>query len=254
VLQKVEAVGSVVTRQVSARDVGKQYFDATLRLENLGWSLKRFEQILARANSVDEIMRVEQEISRVRGQIEQLKGELRFLADRAARATLHVSLLGPQVVVEPPVIVARPEAKFHPGLRLTYAGDFWGKTGDATYAGAGVSLRLSRHFSADVEGLRSTDGGGDGLDLFLATLGGELYSDFLGGGRRRWLNPFLGVRAGYARLSGRDQLAAGGSIGVEILQTEFITLELDTRVYGMFGSSAGAHLTLQPALGASIAF
>jgi hypothetical protein len=254
VLQKVEAVGSLITRQVSARDVGKQYFDGTLRLENLGWSLKRFEQILTRANSVDEIMRVEQEISRVRGQIEQLKGELRFIADRAARATLHVSLLGPEVVVEPPVTIARPEAKFHPGVRLTYAGDFWGKAGDGTYGGAGISLRLSRHFSADVDGLRSTDGNGDGLDLFLATLGGELYSDFLGGGRRKWLNPFLGFRAGYARLAGRNEIAVGGSIGVEILQTEFVTLELDTRSYGMFGSSAGAHLTIQPALGANIAF
>jgi hypothetical protein len=254
VLQKVEAVGSLVSRQVNARDVGKQYFDATLRLENLGWSLARFEQILARANSVDEVLRVEQEISRVRGQMEQIKGELRFLADRTARATIHVTLLGPEIEAAPPAVIARPKAKFHPGLRMEYLADFWGEGGDATYAGAGLSLRFSRHFSLDIDGLRSAEADSRGLDLFLATIGGELYSDFLGRGRRKWLNPYLGLRAGYARFAGRNEMAAGGSAGVELFQSELVTIDLDARFYGMFGSSAGAHLAIQPALGANIAF
>ncbi|HWO08397.1 MAG TPA: DUF4349 domain-containing protein [Polyangiaceae bacterium] len=254
VLRKVEAVGSVISRQVTARDVGKQYYDATLRLANLGWSLARFEQILARANSVDEILRVEQEISRVRGQIEQIKGELRYLTDRTARATIHVSLLGPEVVVEPPVVTVQPEAKFHPGLRLTYLGDFWGAGGNATYAGGGVSLRLSRHFSVDIDGLRSSTGDAPGPDLFLATAGGELYSDFLGGGQRKWLNPYLGFRAGYARRLGKNEIAAGGGFGVEIFKTDFLTIDLDARFYGLFGSAEGAHLAVQPALGANVAF
>lgn len=251
-LQKIEGVGTVTSRQVTARDVGKQYYDASLRLENLSWSLARFEQILARASSVDEILRVEAEIARVRGQIEQIKGELRYLRDRTSRATIHISLLGPETVAPPPIV--KPEAKFYPGLRLTMISDFWRETGNQRYAGGGVSLRVSRHLSLDIEGVRRASGGGSGLDLFLATLGGELYSDFLGAGRRRWLNPYLGFRAGYARLLGRNEVAAGGTLGLEIFKADFFTLELDARFYGMFGTSAGAHLAVQPALGANVAF
>lgn len=252
ILAELEAIGSVTSRELTAKDVGKAYYDGQLRLESLSWQLARFEQILARANSVDEILRVDQEIARVRGQIEQIKGELRYLADRAARATIHVALLGPQAVVPPPVL--QREAKLYPGLRLTALGDVLGQGRSQSYLGAGVSLRLSRHFSVDVDGLRATSSPSDGLDWFLAMIGGELYSDFLGAGRRKWFNPYLGIRGGYVRRSGKNEIAAGGSLGVEIFKVEFLTLELDARVYGVFGSSAGAHMALQPALGANIAF
>jgi hypothetical protein len=251
-LQRLEGLGSVISRQVSAKDVGKQYFDAALRLQNLEWALARYEQILARANQVDEILRVEEQIARVRGQIEQIKGELRYLQDRVARATVHVSLLGPETVPEPPIV--NPEAKLFPGVRLSYLADFRGEDGSAGYLGGGLSLRFTEHASIDIEGLRGLSAGDAGLDLFLATLGAELYSEFLGGGNRRWFNPYLGIRAGYARFLGKNEIVAGGSIGVEIYKAELVTVALDGRLYGMFGSSAGAHLALQPALGANIAF
>lgn len=251
-LREIAAAGTVTSRQVTTKDVGKQYFDATLRLENLSWTLARFEQILARANSVDEILRVEQEIARVRGQIEQIKGELRYLRDRTARATIHVTLLGPEAIVEPPI--SKPTAKFYPGLRATYLRDVWGDDGSASFTGGGFSLRLDRAFSVDIDGLRGGAESDGGLDVFLATLGGELYSEFLGAGRRKWLNPYLGLRAGYARLRGRNEVAAGGTLGLELFKSDLATIELDARFFGMFGTSAGAHLGIEPALGANIAF
>lgn len=252
ILREIAAVGSVTARQVTAQDVGKRYFDATLRLENLGWSLARFEQILARANSVDEILRVEQEIARVRGEIESIKGELRYLRDRTARATIHVALVGPEAIVELPII--KPQAKFYPGVRAAYLHDLWNDDDGEGFAGAGVSLRFARAFSLDIDGLRSGADGASGLDVFLATLGGEVYSEYLGAGRRRWFNPYLGLRGGYSRLRGRNEIAAGGTLGVELLSTALATIELDARFYGMFGTSAGAHLGIEPALAANIAF
>jgi hypothetical protein len=251
-LGQVEDVGSVTSRQVTVNDLGKQYYDASLRLQNLQWALARYEQILARANNVDEILRVEQQIARVRGEIEQIKGELRYMQDRAARATVHVSLLGPEAVQERPV--ENPTAKLFPGIRFGYLRDFRGDDGSAGYLGGGVSLRMLRRLSIDLEGLRATDTDSQALQLFLASFGGELYSEFLGGGRRKWLNPFLGFRAGYARFLKKNEIVAGGSIGVEIFKSEIVSVEFDTRIYGMFGSSAGAHMTVQPALGMNIAF
>jgi hypothetical protein len=252
VFSAVETLGAVISRQVTTRDLGKQYYDAALRLQNLQWVLARYEQILARANTVDEVLRVEEHLARVRGDIEQLKGELRWMRDRAARATLHLTLVGPEVNASPRI--REPEANFYPGIRASYLADFRGDDGRAGYLGAGLSLRLSRHFSVDVEGLRGTESDTAGLDLFLATVGGELYSEFLGGGQRRWANPYVGFRGGYARFLGNNEAAAGVTVGLEIFKTEMITVDAEIRAYGMFGSDAGAHLTMQPAIGANVAF
>jgi hypothetical protein len=187
----------------------------------------------------------------VRGQIEHIKGELRWMRDRVARATVTVTLYASGSYVKP---IVTPEAKLYPGLRFSYLGDFRGDDGRAGYLGGGLSLRFSRHFSLDLEGSRGTDSDTSGLDLFLLTIGGEFYSEFMGGGNRQWLNPYLGFRGGYARFLGRDEAVGGGVLGIEILRTAAVTLEVETRVYGFFGSSAGGHVGVQPALGVNVAF
>lgn len=117
-----------------------------------------------------------------------------------------------------------------------------------------MSLRLDRRTSLDVEGFRGLGSDTSGVDLLLLTLGADVYSEFLGAGQRRWFNPYLGLRAGYARLLGDDEFAAGGTLGVEIFKSDVVTVEIDGRVYGLFGGDAGAHLVVQPALGANLAF
>lgn len=52
---------------------------------------------------------------------------------------------------------------------------------------------FSRSFSLDVTVLPRHDADARS-DLFSASFAG--YSDFLGGGRRRFLNPYLGLRLG----------------------------------------------------------
>lgn len=248
----LEGLGAITSRHVTAKDIGKQYFDANLRLVNLESVLRRYEQILQQATNVPDMLRIEQEIARVRSEIEQIKGELRWMRDRAARATIYITLRGPETA--PPPSIVNPEASFYPGVRVSYLRDFRGDQGTAGYAGAGLSLRLNRHFSFDVEGLRAVSSESDDLDLLLLTIGGELYSEFLGGGRRKWLNPFVGFRGGYARFLGKDEVSLGGTVGLEVFKTETVTIELDVRGYGMFGTSDGAHGVIQPGAGVNVAF
>jgi hypothetical protein len=92
------------------------------------------------------------------------------------------------------------------------------------------------------------------IDLFLATMGGEFYSDFLGGGRRKYLNPFIGWTLGYARFDGNNEAVLGFSAGVELFKTRAVTVDLQGRALGMFLSSAGSHVAVQPILGANVAF
>jgi hypothetical protein len=213
--------------------------------------LARYYDLLTKANSIEETMRVEEQITRISGEIETIKGELRWLKDRVARATIHVEIYAKGGWIEP---VVNPEAKIYPGVRAVGLWDWRGDAGNYYGVGAGISLRFSRHFSIDFDGLQSTRAKGGGFETSLLTLGGEFYSDYLGAGNRRWLNPYLGLRAGYGRIEGNNQFVAGGALGLEIFKYDLAVLSLDLRLLGALGDDLGSHLLVQPALGLNFAF
>jgi hypothetical protein len=256
-LEAVDGVGRVKSRQVSARDIGKEYFDAELRLETLQSTMRRYEEILKQAKDVNEILRVENELARLRGEVEQTKGNLRWLGDRAARATVHVNLTMParEFSHAPPPEKA-PEAKLYPGLRFTELTDLRGEKGNTSYLGMGLSARFSRHFALHVDALRESGTGAftKGPDVVLLTIGGEMYSDFLGGGRRKFLNPYLGWGLGYARFTGNNDAVVGISAGLELWKTKNVVIDAEVRGMGLLFGSDGSHAAVQPVLGASIAF
>jgi hypothetical protein len=253
VFDELETLGSVLDQNVTARDIGKEYFDANLRLSSLEATLHRYEEILTHASKVEEILRIEQELGRIRAEIEQVKGNLRWLSDRAARATLHIALRErvPQVVTA--VVEPVPEPKFFPGLRLPALVDF-GKKKTEAYVGGGFALRVSRGLSLDLDLLKRPDSDKRGPDAVLASIGGEIYSDLLGGGERRYLNPYLGWRAGYARLDSDNQAMVGATLGLELYRNRWFGLDVETRHYLAFLGDRGAHYLFTPALAARVAF
>jgi len=251
-LAALAGIGVVRARQVTAKDIGKEFYDANLRLANLEVALKRYEEILARASAIDEILRIETELTRLRGEIESIKGQLRWMRDRAARATVHLSLYTPGDA--PPLAIVKPSAKLHPGVRLSYLGDLRGDDGHQGYFGAGLSLGALPSATLELQGFRKTGSDSAGLDGLFVTVNGRFYSEYLGNGDREFLNPYLGLRGGYARFLGKNELIAGGALGVEIFKREWFLLELDLRSYALFASSAGGHLGFEPSLGMSVAF
>jgi hypothetical protein len=250
VFQELDRLGKVREQTVSARDIGKEYFDAKLRLSSLETTLHRYEEILTHASKVEEILRIEQELSRLRAEIEQVKGNLRWLSDRAARATLHVTLREhvPEIAVS-----VEPEAKFFPGLRLPALIDF-GKRKEQGYAGGGLSLSFSRYLSVDLDILKRPGSEERGPDAILATVGGEIYSELLGGGERRFLNPYLGWRAGYLRSNDANQALVGATLGLELYKNRSFTVDAEACNYLAFFGEPGAHYLLSPALAARVAF
>lgn len=251
-MTNLERLGQVRNRRVNARDIGKQYYDAELKLENLKVAMARYEQILAKAEKVPDILTIEHELTRLRGEIEQVKGNLRWMQDRVARSTIHVNLASPRLAAKQGPVV--PEAKFYPGVRGVFLEDFRGDDVRQGYLGGGVSLRFHRAFSLDIDGLRRSRAGSPtkGLDVLLLTLGGEIYSEFLGNGARRFLNPFLGWRLGYARFREHSEFALGATAGVEIVKTRYVGVDLAVRGIGLLGKSA--HLAVAPELTVGFAF
>jgi hypothetical protein len=83
-------------------------------------------------------------------------------------------------------------------------------------------------------------------------VGGEVFSEFMGNGRRRFLNPYLGWRLGYARFERRNEFAFACAFGVELVKTRPLTVDLAARLYGLLGKSS--HMAVAPALSVNVAF
>jgi hypothetical protein len=250
-LDQLETLGRVLSQSVEAKDIGKEYFDAQVRLSSLELTLHRYEEILTHASKVEEILRIEQELGRLRAEIEQVKGNLRWLSDRAARATLHVALREQAPQIASPV--EQPRAKFYPEVRLPALVDF-GKRETLGYVGGGLSLRFARAISLDLDILKHPGSVARGPDALLATLGGEIYSERLGAGERRFLNPYLGWRVGYARFEHDDQVLLGATVGLELYKSRWFGVDAEARNYLAFIGDRGAHYVFNPALSARFAF
>ncbi|GAC1544448.1 MAG: hypothetical protein NVS3B10_31930 [Polyangiales bacterium] len=251
-LDGVNGVGKVRAREVKARDVGKEYHDDLILLENLKTTMKRYEEILAKADKVSEILQIEGELARIRGQVEQVQGTLRWLKDRTSRSTVYLRL----VPERPGEELHEPTAKLYPGLRANYLIDVRNDGTRERFVGFGLSLHFARAFSIDLDGMRRVGDGGalDGLQAFIATMGGDFYSDFFGGGKRRWFNPYLGARVGYARILGENDAVATGVLGLEVYRSKNVMIDVQGRLHGFFGNPHGAHVGVQPSVGINLAF
>jgi hypothetical protein len=255
-INDIGGIGVVRNRQITARDIGKEFHDAQIYLNNLQVTLKRYEEILAKATDVNSILQIEREMTRIRGEIDRVKGDLRWMKDRAARATIYITIFTSRPDSTP---IFDPKAKIYPGVRAVHFADFRGAAGDYGYLGFGLSIAASRYFSLDIDGMRKLGNPGQGLDAFMITIGGEFYSDFLGAGRRSYLNPYIGWRIGYSRIATnsdpRDEVLVGGTLGFELYKTKFFRFDAQSRFLGFFGNKEnGGHFGIQSGLQMHVAF
>jgi Domain of unknown function (DUF4349) len=90
-VKRVEAIGDMLHRNVTAEDVTEEFRDLDVRLKSSRAVQERLMQLLARAAKVDESVAIERELDRVTAEIDRLEGRMKFLKDRAAYSTLTVS-------------------------------------------------------------------------------------------------------------------------------------------------------------------
>jgi hypothetical protein len=173
------------------------------------------------------------------------------MRDRAARSTVYVTLTLPKAKLT----AQREDVKLYPGLRLPYALDLEPEGGTSGYFGGGLSVMFVSQFNLDLDLMTNVSPSRrGGVDLLTTTAGVELFSDLLGGGRRKYFNPYLGFRAGYVNLSGDSGAMLGGSTGAELVKTRAVTLDLGARVYALLGIRRGTHVLVQPALALNVAY
>ena len=82
----------VVSAQVKGEDRTEQFIDLDARLKAKQLEEQRYLSLLARAEKIDDILKIDQVLSSVRAQIEQLTGQLNALKARSSMATISASV------------------------------------------------------------------------------------------------------------------------------------------------------------------
>ncbi len=88
----ISLLGEVKERNVRSNDVTSSYYDTKVRLENAIKVRERYLKLLDRANTIDEILRVERELERINKQIDLLTGQMNLMKSLVAKATLDLEL------------------------------------------------------------------------------------------------------------------------------------------------------------------
>ncbi|MFG2073433.1 DUF4349 domain-containing protein [Nonomuraea maritima] len=114
--------GAELGRQLSVnqgtQDVTLQVADVESRLRSAQASLKSLRELLARADTIGQVLQVEREISSRESDLEALQAQQKELAAQVSMATLTLRLVGPVAVVDDP---AEEPAGFLGGLKAGWA-------------------------------------------------------------------------------------------------------------------------------------
>ena len=84
--------GEILYKEIDARDVTDQFIDLETRLENKRNYLIRYNDLLKKANSVKEILDIEEKIRGLKEEIESTTGRLKYLSDLVDYSTLDLTI------------------------------------------------------------------------------------------------------------------------------------------------------------------
>ncbi|MFF4284914.1 DUF4349 domain-containing protein [Streptomyces sp. NPDC001633] len=95
VLGRLARLGTVVSREVSAKDVTDQVVDVDSRVRTQRASVARVRALMEKATSIGDIVSLESELSSRQADLESLEAQLTSLKDRTAMATVTLLLRQP---------------------------------------------------------------------------------------------------------------------------------------------------------------
>jgi hypothetical protein len=91
-IDALSKMGTVQNEHISGQDVSAQYVDLQARLANEEAQRNAMLALLAKAQSVSDIIAVQNQLGQITGQIEQLKGQIQYIDHNVAFSTISVSL------------------------------------------------------------------------------------------------------------------------------------------------------------------
>lgn len=95
----IKKIGKVNSLSIKADDVSEEYVDLTSRLKNYQAQEAQLLTIMAKAQTVDETLKVQEQLTAVQGEIEVIKGRMQFLDNRVDFSTITLNIQEPSAVV-----------------------------------------------------------------------------------------------------------------------------------------------------------
>jgi hypothetical protein len=92
--------GTTPTQSQSAEDVTNQYVDLDARLETLEAARLRLLEIMAEAQSAEDLLYAEQQLTQREAEIASIKGQMQYLSQSAALSSISISLQ-PYILSQP---------------------------------------------------------------------------------------------------------------------------------------------------------
>jgi Domain of unknown function (DUF4349) len=91
-LGELSSLGKVISRDQTAEDVTEQVVDLDSRIATQRASVNRVRELLAKATTVDEIVRIEQEVTAREADLESLEQRRQALAGQVAMSTVTIRI------------------------------------------------------------------------------------------------------------------------------------------------------------------
>jgi hypothetical protein len=91
----------VPSESTESRDVTEEYVDLQARLHNLEATETQYLVLMEKAETVEEMLKVQQALSNVRGEIERIEGRMKYLERTSDMALIEVSLQETRGLAEP---------------------------------------------------------------------------------------------------------------------------------------------------------
>ncbi|MEQ8702654.1 MAG: DUF4349 domain-containing protein [Phaeodactylibacter sp.] len=82
----------VSSRSVNSEDVTRRYVDLETRLSSKRAVIARYQELLAQAKNVNEVLAVENNLRQVIEEVESMEAQFRYLSQQVDRSTLYLTL------------------------------------------------------------------------------------------------------------------------------------------------------------------
>jgi uncharacterized protein DUF4349 len=91
-IDQLAKVGTLQSEHITGTDVSAQYVDLNARLANAEAQRDAMLALLTKAQTVSDIINVQNQIGQITGEIEQLEGQIKYLNDNTSYSTITVTL------------------------------------------------------------------------------------------------------------------------------------------------------------------
>ena len=94
-MDEISKLGKLVERSRTSEDVTTQVIDIDARVRSQKVSLARIEALMARAETLSQVISIESQLSRRQAELDSLEQQQKYLADQTAESTINVYLSVP---------------------------------------------------------------------------------------------------------------------------------------------------------------